>query len=165
MMGWCVMCLFCILYTYMVRILSANVYFAFWTRLFAVLNISHVPITSLDLFIIYHFQLANAHIHTRTDVYSILIIFLKLFPHCFAYNFISSLVSPSLFRLYRCSGCDSLFPSLMLLEHHKEEFEHWSDVDDDHIRPPCCRRNRGDDYTDSDSFTSDAESEDLERLL
>jgi hypothetical protein len=27
--------------------------------------------------------------------------------------------------LNRCSGCDSLFPSLMLLEHHKEEFEHW----------------------------------------
>lgn len=26
---------------------------------------------------------------------------------------------------HRCSGCDSLFPSLMLLEHHKEEFEHW----------------------------------------
>lgn len=62
-----------------------------------------------------------------------------------------------------CSGCDTLFPSLMLLEHHKEEFEHWSDEDDDD-RPPCCRRNR-DDYTDTDSFTSEAESEDLERLL
>lgn len=68
-------------------------------------------------------------------------------------------------RFYNCScsGCDTLFPSLMLLEHHKEEFEHWSDEDDDD-RPPCCRRNR-DDYTDSDSFTSEAESEDLERLL
>lgn len=64
---------------------------------------------------------------------------------------------------FSCSGCDTLFPSLMLLEHHKEEFEHWSDDDDDD-RPPCCRRNR-DDYTDTDSFTSDAESEDLERLL
>lgn len=62
-----------------------------------------------------------------------------------------------------CSGCDTLFPSLMLLEHHKEEFEHWSDEDDDD-RPPCCRRNR-DEYTDTDSFTSEAESEDLERLL
>ncbi|ALC48025.1 CG11317, partial [Drosophila busckii] len=30
-------------------------------------------------------------------------------------------------RHFGCSGCDSLFPSLMLLEHHKEEFEHWSD--------------------------------------
>lgn len=63
-----------------------------------------------------------------------------------------------------CSGCDTLFPSLMLLEHHKEEFEHWSDEDDDDRLPPCCRRNR-DEYTDTDSFTSEAESEDLERLL
>lgn len=63
-----------------------------------------------------------------------------------------------------CGGCDSLFPSLMLLEHHKEEFEHWSD--DEINRRVCCRRNRGDDYfTDTDSFTSEAESEDLERLL
>ncbi|XP_061398140.1 uncharacterized protein LOC133333845, partial [Musca vetustissima] len=67
-------------------------------------------------------------------------------------------------RHFGCSGCDSLFPSLMLLEHHKEEFEHWSD--DEISRRVCCRRNRGDDYfTDTDSFTSDAESEDLERLL
>uniref|UniRef100_A0A182MZP7 C2H2-type domain-containing protein n=1 Tax=Anopheles dirus TaxID=7168 RepID=A0A182MZP7_9DIPT len=66
----------------------------------------------------------------------------------------------------RCSGCDSLFSSLMLLEHHKEEFEHWSDYEDDG-RLPCCRRNRrdDDDYTDTDSGSSDAESEDLERLL
>ncbi|XP_055381686.1 homeobox protein 2-like [Condylostylus longicornis] len=66
-------------------------------------------------------------------------------------------------RLFVCSGCDSLFSSLMLLEHHKEEFEHWSD--DEENRRPCCRRNRGDDFTDTDSFTSEAESEDLERLL
>lgn len=70
-----------------------------------------------------------------------------------------------------CGGCDSLFPSLMLLEHHKEEFEHWSDVDEDGCPPPqCCRRNRGygdpDFYgTDTESIYSDAESEDLERLL
>lgn len=32
---------------------------------------------------------------------------------------------------FRCSACDSIFPSLMSLEHHKEEFEHWSDEDDD----------------------------------
>lgn len=54
----------------------------------------------------------------------------------------------------------------MLLEHHKEEFEHWSDGDDDDYydsRPACCRRR--DDFTDTDSFSSDAESEDLERLL
>ncbi|XP_055322225.1 putative uncharacterized protein DDB_G0282133 [Sitodiplosis mosellana] len=67
-------------------------------------------------------------------------------------------------RHFGCSGCDTLFPSLMLLEHHKEEFEHWSDEDDDDRLPPCCRRNR-DEYTDTDSFTSEAESEDLERLL
>ncbi|KAG4080166.1 hypothetical protein HA402_008237 [Bradysia odoriphaga] len=67
-------------------------------------------------------------------------------------------------RHFGCSGCDMLFPSLMLLEHHKEEFEHWSDVDDDG-QPPCCYRNRGDEFTDTDSITSDAESEDLERLL
>ncbi|XP_052563418.1 uncharacterized protein LOC120428512 [Culex pipiens pallens] len=68
-------------------------------------------------------------------------------------------------RHFGCSGCDSLFPSLMLLEHHKEEFEHWSDFEDDG-RLPCCRRNRRDDeYTDTETGTSDAESEDLERLL
>ncbi|XP_053698245.1 uncharacterized protein LOC128745240 [Sabethes cyaneus] len=68
-------------------------------------------------------------------------------------------------RHFGCSGCDSLFPSLMLLEHHKEEFEHWSDFEDDG-RLPCCRRNRrDDDYTDTETGTSDAESEDLERLL
>uniref|UniRef100_A0A182FIW6 Uncharacterized protein n=1 Tax=Anopheles albimanus TaxID=7167 RepID=A0A182FIW6_ANOAL len=69
-------------------------------------------------------------------------------------------------QLSRCSGCDSLFPTLMLLEHHKEEFEHWSDYEDNE-RLPCCRRNRLDDedYTDTETATSDAESEDLERLL
>ncbi|XP_050099190.1 uncharacterized protein LOC126579691 isoform X2 [Anopheles aquasalis] len=63
-------------------------------------------------------------------------------------------------------GCDSLFPTLMLLEHHKEEFEHWSDYEDNE-RLPCCRRNRLDDedYMDTETATSDAESEDLERLL
>uniref|UniRef100_A0A1A9WZ12 C2H2-type domain-containing protein n=1 Tax=Glossina brevipalpis TaxID=37001 RepID=A0A1A9WZ12_9MUSC len=67
-------------------------------------------------------------------------------------------------RHFGCNGCDSLFPSLMLLEHHKEEFEHWSDEEIN--RRVCCRRNRSDDYfTDTDSFTSEAESEDLERLL
>ncbi|KAH8382470.1 hypothetical protein KR009_003731 [Drosophila setifemur] len=68
-------------------------------------------------------------------------------------------------RHFGCSGCDSLFPSLMLLEHHKEEFEHWSD--EEMGRRICCRRNRCDDdyFTDTDSFISDAESEDLERLL
>ncbi|XP_067627706.1 uncharacterized protein [Eurosta solidaginis] len=67
-------------------------------------------------------------------------------------------------RHFGCSACDSLFPSLMILEHHKEEFEHWSD--DENGRRVCCRRNRGDDYfTDTDSFTSEAESEDMERLL
>lgn len=64
----------------------------------------------------------------------------------------------------RCTGCDSLFPSLMLLEHHKEEFEHWSE--DEGFRGNCCRRYRDDFYfTDTDSLTSEAESEDLERLL
>ena len=53
----------------------------------------------------------------------------------------------------------------MLLEHHKEEFEHWSDYEDDG-RIPCCRRNRrDDDFSDTDPGPSDAESEDLERLL
>ncbi|KAM8706067.1 hypothetical protein ACLKA7_010367 [Drosophila subpalustris] len=68
-------------------------------------------------------------------------------------------------RHFGCSGCDSLFPSLMLLEHHKEEFEHWSD--EEIGRRVCCRRNRCDDdyFTDTDSYISDAESEDLERLL
>lgn len=69
-----------------------------------------------------------------------------------------------LFDYCSCTRCDTLFSSFMLLEHHKEEFEHWSDDDDDDdIRASCCRRR--DDFTDTDSFTSDAESEDLERLL
>ncbi|ETN67794.1 hypothetical protein AND_000380 [Anopheles darlingi] len=69
-------------------------------------------------------------------------------------------------RHFGCSGCDSLFPTLMLLEHHKEEFEHWSDYEDNE-RLPCCRRNRLDDedHTDTETATSEAESEDLERLL
>lgn len=68
-------------------------------------------------------------------------------------------------RHFGCSGCDTLFPSLMLLEHHKEEYEHWSDSEE--YQRPCCRRNRRDDfdYSDSETCTSDAESEDLERLL
>lgn len=71
----------------------------------------------------------------------------------------------SLFSLDRCGGCDTLFPSLMLLEHHKEEYEHWSDSEE--YQRPCCRRNRRNDcdYSDSETCTSDAESEDLERLL
>lgn len=65
---------------------------------------------------------------------------------------------------YSCNSCDSLFTSLMLLEHHKEEFEHWSD--DELGRGICCRQNRCNDYfTDTESFSSEAESEDLERLL
>lgn len=54
----------------------------------------------------------------------------------------------------------------MQMEHHKEEYEHWSDSDE--YQQPCCRRNRRDDdfdFSDSEGFTSDAESEDLERLL
>lgn len=79
--------------------------------------------------------------------------------------FISSL-SSLFFSFFSCSGCDSLFSSLMLLEHHKEEFEHWSDVEDENRRMACCnRRLRRDEFTDSESGTSDAESEDLERLL
>ncbi|XP_030369366.1 uncharacterized protein LOC115620314 [Scaptodrosophila lebanonensis] len=66
-------------------------------------------------------------------------------------------------RHFGCDGCDSLFPSQMLLEHHKEEFEHWSD--DEATRSICCRRNRDDYFTDTDSYTSEAESEDQERLL
>ncbi|KAL7022643.1 hypothetical protein ACKWTF_012326 [Chironomus riparius] len=68
-------------------------------------------------------------------------------------------------RHFGCNACDTLFPSLMLLEHHKEEYEHWSDSEEYH--GPCCRHNRRDDFefSDTDSCTSDAESEDLERLL
>lgn len=54
---------------------------------------------------------------------------------------------------YSCSACDSLFPSLMALEHHKEEFEHWSGDED------IC--------TDSEDDTSEltVASEECERLL
>ena len=31
----------------------------------------------------------------------------------------------------RCSECDTLFNSLMDLEHHKEALGHWSDDDED----------------------------------
>lgn len=123
------------------------------------------------------------HISKRNDILGlylttqfIIIIFHNTHTHklCRVVAFIYECFSFSIFLLsiefdykykYRCSGCDTLFPSLMLLEHHKEEFEHWSDDEDDQTRPPCCRRNRDDDYTDTDSFTSEAESEDLERLL
>ncbi|KAG5670442.1 hypothetical protein PVAND_000706 [Polypedilum vanderplanki] len=68
-------------------------------------------------------------------------------------------------RHFGCNACDTLYPSLMLLEHHKEEYEHWSDNEE--FQNPCCRHNRRNDfeYSDSESCTSDAESEDLERLL
>ncbi|XP_057659667.1 uncharacterized protein LOC130895980 isoform X2 [Diorhabda carinulata] len=33
-------------------------------------------------------------------------------------------------RHFGCSACDNIFPSLMSLEHHKDEFEHWSDEED-----------------------------------
>jgi hypothetical protein len=71
-------------------------------------------------------------------------------------------------RVARCGGCDTLFPSLMLLEHHKEEYEHWSDSEEYQSGTDLyCRRNRRNDYefSDSEVYTSDAESEDLERLL
>lgn len=85
------------------------------------------------------------------------------------YEFIFKIVFLSSFHptffLDRCGGCDTLFTSLMLLEHHKEEYEHWSDSEE--YSRPCCRRNRRNDcdFSDSETCTSDAESEDLERLL
>ncbi|KAF5292728.1 hypothetical protein FQA39_LY13887 [Lamprigera yunnana] len=57
-----------------------------------------------------------------------------------------------IFTVNRCSACDSLFPSLMALEHHKEEFEHWSGDEDDEI------------YTDSDEDDT-LTTEERERLL
>ncbi|KAF4519839.1 hypothetical protein B566_EDAN006853 [Ephemera danica] len=56
-----------------------------------------------------------------------------------------------------CSACDSLFPSLMALEHHKEEFEHWSSGDD---------IISGGSDTEEDSADLDpSEAEERERLL
>lgn len=58
-----------------------------------------------------------------------------------------------LYLFSRCSACDSIFPSLMSLEHHKEEFEHWSEEDDDIL-------------TESDDDEDDTViSEECERLL
>lgn len=54
----------------------------------------------------------------------------------------------------RCSACDSLFSSLMALEHHKEEFEHWSGDED------SCT-DTDDDDGDDDMIVS----EECERLL
>jgi hypothetical protein len=56
--------------------------------------------------------------------------------------------------VFRCSACDSLFPSLMALEHHKEEFEHWSG--DESI---------GNTESDDESSDDTVTSEELERLL
>ncbi|XP_019874906.1 uncharacterized protein LOC109602904 [Aethina tumida] len=55
-------------------------------------------------------------------------------------------------RHFGCTACDSLYPSLMALEHHKEEFEHWSGDEDD-----IC--------TDSDEDDDTVISEECERLL
>ncbi len=33
----------------------------------------------------------------------------------------------------RCNGCDSLFTTLMSLEHHKDLYDHWSDDDYDSL--------------------------------
>ncbi|KAL3280252.1 hypothetical protein HHI36_017747, partial [Cryptolaemus montrouzieri] len=51
-----------------------------------------------------------------------------------------------------CSACDSLFTTLMALEHHKEEFEHWSGDEDDFC-------------TDSEDEDDTVISEECERLL
>lgn len=54
---------------------------------------------------------------------------------------------------FRCGACDSLFPSLMALEHHKEEFEHWSG-DENAISP-----------NSQSEESSEETSEEMERLL
>ncbi|XP_063227241.1 dnaJ homolog subfamily C member 21 [Bacillus rossius redtenbacheri] len=59
-------------------------------------------------------------------------------------------------RHFGCSACDSLFPSLMALEHHKEEFDHWSGDESlgDHSE------------SDHDEYSDGmATSEEMERLL
>lgn len=53
----------------------------------------------------------------------------------------------------RCSACDSLFQSLMALEHHKEEFEHWSGDESMLVQ-----------HKHSDD-SSEETSEEMERLL
>ncbi|PSN51674.1 hypothetical protein C0J52_09609 [Blattella germanica] len=64
------------------------------------------------------------------------------------------LLSKSTKEPTRCSACDSLFPSLMALEHHKEEFEHWSGDE-------SLGNTESGDETSDDTVTS----EELERLL
>lgn len=64
----------------------------------------------------------------------------------------------------RCGGCDTLFGDIVHLDHHKDEYEHWSEGDDAHL--PCCQRNRRIEFEFSDSDSdSEAQSEDLERLI
>ena len=49
----------------------------------------------------------------------------------------------------RCNTCDSLFNTLMSLEHHKELYEHWSD--DDYIT------DEDDDFDDDYEYELDEE--------
>lgn len=61
-----------------------------------------------------------------------------------------SIIILTLFIDFSCSSCDSLFSTLMALEHHKEEFEHWSGED-------CC-------HSISENSDEDTTYE-MERLL
>lgn len=81
---------------------------------------------------------------------------------------------------YRCSACDTLFPSIMQLEHHKEEFDHWSDTETSaltchHHHHHCYHHHHhsdhhcheddddDDDFDDEDSYLESGEE--MERLL
>ena len=41
----------------------------------------------------------------------------------------------TVFFLFRCRICDDRFPSLILLEYHKEDEDHWSYASEDEFDP------------------------------
>jgi hypothetical protein len=66
---------------------------------------------------------------------------------------------PVLYCVFRCSSCDSLFSSLIGLEHHKEEFEHWSGEEEDDLGNDQRIRNTFQDSSD------ESETSELDRLI
>ncbi len=65
----------------------------------------------------------------------------------------------------RCSICERLFNSEMLLEHHKEEYEHWSDAsseqdssddDDDEVGDDDAEADHGGQLHEADALRSEA---------
>ena len=53
-------------------------------------------------------------------------------------------------NMKRCGTCEAIFPTLMALESHREETDHWSDEDDDESGQEVSDLDDADDFSDDD---------------